>query len=60
MKTRCIVYSSENGSREGVYFTTDHEADSDYFIPIGCTVDHDFVIEGYMPDSFPFDYNLER
>jgi hypothetical protein len=57
---RCIVYSNESGSREGVYFTEDIDLDARDCIPSDCTIDHDFMISDIFPSSFPFDYNLER
>ncbi len=58
--TRCIVYSNENGSREGVYFTTDLEMDASFCIPPNCTLSNDFTITDDFPDTFPMDYNLEK
>jgi hypothetical protein len=58
--TRCIVYSSKDGSREGVYFTEDLKISVDDCIPPGCSVDHDFIISDPFPSAFPMEYNLER
>jgi hypothetical protein len=57
---RCIVFSNETGSREGVYFTEEPNIDVEDIVPLGCSVDHDFFIEDPFPSSFPFDYCLER
>lgn len=58
---RIIRYSSENGNREGVFFTEDMELNSKQVIPYGCSIDSDTVITASNWDTcFPMDYNLER
>lgn len=60
-KIRCIVYSNENGSREGVFFTSDIDTDATEFIPYGCTIDSTTIMDSNdFPSAFPFEYNLER
>ena len=58
---RCIQYSNQDGSREGVYFTEDLEISADEVIPPGCELVNDFQIESDdFPGDFPLEYNLER
>lgn len=60
---RIIQYSSENGAKEGVVFTTDHDTDASEFIPFGHTLDADAktdIDESEFPGAFPFDYHLKR
>lgn len=57
---RCIVYSTANGSKEGVYFTDDLEMDATDCIPFDCTLSEDFKIDEDFPAGFPLNYNLER
>lgn len=57
---RCIVYSNQSGSKEGVYFTEDTEIDPAEIIPPDCTLAYDFDTENGFPGGFPLDYNLER
>ncbi|MES2287348.1 MAG: hypothetical protein V4547_16770 [Bacteroidota bacterium] len=60
-KIRCIHYSNENGSKEGVIFTADMDAEPNEFIPHGCTLDSETEMdESDFPSAFPFEYNLER
>jgi len=58
---RCILFSNENGSREGVIFTEDMDTITQDFIPPGCKLDgeSEFPIS-YLPNStsFPLDYIL--
>lgn len=58
---RLIVYSTLDGSREGVFFTEDLDSAAGDFCPVGCQVDHDTIIDGTdFPSGFPLEYNLER
>lgn len=58
---RLIIYSTLNGSREGVYFTEDFEMDANEILPPNCIIDSDIEIDGNdFPSSFPLNYNLER
>ena len=59
-----ITYGNENGSQEGVYFIEDDsdnfKTDAEDFLPSGCTVDDDRIIDSDFPSGFPLEYNLER
>lgn len=56
---RCILFSSENGSKEGVIFTEDMDTITEDFIPFGCTLDAESEFPlSYLPASFPLDYIL--
>ena len=58
---RLIHYSSEDGSKEGCYFTEDDHIDANEVCPIGCTVDSDVIMDGYdFPNTFPLDRHLIR
>ena len=58
---RVIRYSSDNGAREGVFFTEDLELLNDDVIPHGCNLDSDILIRvAGWETCFPMDYNLER
>lgn len=59
---RCIKFSNESGSKEGVIFTRDFEAEESEFIPYGCTLDavSEDLKEFDFPDAFPFDSILWR
>lgn len=58
---RCIHYSNENGANEGVIFTEDMDKLTDEFIPVGCTLSGESVLNiDSLPDSFPLEYHLTR
>lgn len=56
---RLISYSSKDGTHEGVYFTSDLEANASDFIPPVCTIDIDQQIE-MNTFGFPLEYNFTR
>jgi hypothetical protein len=59
---RCIHFSSNDGSKEGVIFTEDFEEKTEDFIPPGCTLDgetEDIKLH-QLPSSFPLDRVLWR
>lgn len=53
---RCILFSNENGSKEGAIFTEDHDTITADFIPPSCTFDDESEINSRdLPTAFPFD-----
>ena len=53
---RCILFSNESGSKEGVIFTEDMDKITDEFIPSGCTLSGETELnESDLPDCFPLD-----
>lgn len=58
---RCILFSNESGSKEGVVFTSDMEADVNSFIPSDCTLSGETELkENDLPDCFPLEYTLMK
>lgn len=58
---RCILFSNENGSKEGVIFTDDMDAPATDFIPPDCTLSGETELhENDLPTAFPLNYTLMR
>lgn len=58
---RVIHYSSQDGTKEGVFFTEDTDLKSEEVLPPRCKVVNDFTIDGDdFPSDFPLEYNLEK
>lgn len=58
---RCILFSNDNGSKEGVIFTEDMETETADFIPPSCTLDGESELPlNTLPDCFPLDSILWR
>lgn len=57
---RIIHYSNETGSREGVTFTEDMEADASEYVPYGCVLVSDTKAVVKLPATFPTEHQLEK
>lgn len=58
---RCILFSNDSGSKEGVYFTEDMEIPAEEFCPPDCTISGTSELsDSDLPSCFPLDRPLMK